>query len=653
MYPSLTRMLSSRPTTKIAYSNRTLRRHVLLGGMLLLALTIAWLVHRRSTAPVSVETTAPAALVSRAATNAGADDEAEFAADASVTTQAAGNGWAQAMSLPTSAAAVDLAKALSAASKQAKKGRLLAPPGDNALETYRSVLALDPNNLEAQRGIDDIVELLTEQARLALADGREFEVFELLPLLLALAPESEGVTSLRAHLEMLRQVEDLLVQAQTALRQGHELRPRRSSALRFFRDVLALNPGNHEATAGIDRIEARFLAEAVAAAEKGRFEAATEALSMAATVVKTSAARAAALAQIDAIRTSRQQALMNEANEAIALAQGALAQDRIERAEALGAPRSETQPLRSEVARIFQFSRFKPGESFFDLISSAGEQGPEMVVLPTGEFEMGSPAREKGRRNNEGPQHRIDFARGFAMARTEISVAQFGRFVRETGYITVAESEKSSALYDERGGRMVTRSGIDWRLDFAGKPAAVDAPVLHVAFADAQAYVAWLSKVTGQRYRLPSEAEFEYGLRAGSAGRFWWGEDSPSSAVENLTGEKDRSRFRRTWSESFAGYGDGFWGPAPVGTFSANPFGLKDLAGNVSEWVEDCWHESYVRAPADGSAWVNPGCDTRTVRGGSWGSAPLDVRSAYRAASKPNTRSARTGFRVARNLVGN
>ena len=97
-------------------------------------------------------------------------------------------------------------------------------------------------------------------------------------------------------------------------------------------------------------------------------------------------------------------------------------------------------------------------------------------------------------------------------------------------------------------------------------------------------------------------------------------------------------------------YGDGWWGPAPVGTLAANGFGLHDIAGNVSEWVADCWHAGYRRAPANGSAWVNPGCRDRMYRGGSWASAPAQVRSAWRASGGTDVTNARVGFRVVRQL---
>ncbi|MDH3939941.1 MAG: formylglycine-generating enzyme family protein, partial [Xanthomonadales bacterium] len=163
-------------------------------------------------------------------------------------------------------------------------------------------------------------------------------------------------------------------------------------------------------------------------------------------------------------------------------------------------------------------------------------------------------------------------------------------------------------------------------------------------------YVQWLARGTGKAYRLPTEAEFEYALRGGQKTRYWWGDDSPSSLVENLTGEHDLSRGRRQWSTYFEDYEDNYWGPAPVGSFGANPFGLHDIAGNVGEWVRDCWHDTYLRAPADGSAWLNPGCKLRIIRGGFWASSPDQARAAYRLSAKPDRRDARVGFRIARDL---
>jgi len=174
--------------------------------------------------------------------------------------------------------------------------------------------------------------------------------------------------------------------------------------------------------------------------------------------------------------------------------------------------------------------------------------------------------------------------------------------------------------------------------------------VVHVSWRDAQAYVNWLAQGTGKPYRLPSEAEFEYALRGGKSTRYWWGGGAPRRIVENITGEGDISRNHRNWSTSFKGYTDHFWGPAPVGSFEPSPYGLFDIGGNVGEWVMDCWHDTYMRAPVDGSGWVNPGCKLRVIRGGYWASSPEQTRSAFRLSARPDSHDARIGFRVARDL---
>jgi formylglycine-generating enzyme required for sulfatase activity len=273
-----------------------------------------------------------------------------------------------------------------------------------------------------------------------------------------------------------------------------------------------------------------------------------------------------------------------------------------------------------------------------------------MVVLAHGGFTMGSPDEEPNRLESEGPTRPVAFARGFAIARNETTVGEFARFVTATGYRSVATRRGRSTIYDERAGTMSERGGVDWRRDHAGNEAAPGLPVVHVAFEDAEAYAAWLSAQTGERYRLPSEAEFEYALRAGRTDAYPWGAGRPPRVVGNLTGDGDQSRLKRRWSNAITGYSDGFWGPAPVRSYPAEGFGTFDLVGNVSEWVLDCWHDSYRRAPSDGSAWVNPGCEERVIRGASWASTLDRARSAWRQSTPVGTTHARLGFRVARDL---
>jgi formylglycine-generating enzyme required for sulfatase activity len=145
--------------------------------------------------------------------------------------------------------------------------------------------------------------------------------------------------------------------------------------------------------------------------------------------------------------------------------------------------------------------------------------------------------------------------------------------------------------------------------------------VINVSWDDARVYAAWLSKQTGKRYRLPTEAEWEYAARAGTATAYWWGDEIRQDS--------------KVWANCYEGCGSRWDGKqmAPVGSFRASPFGLYDTAGNVWEWVQDCWHNGYQGAPSDGSAWGaggRAGCGRRVLRGGSWCIIPAPLRSAYR-----------------------
>jgi formylglycine-generating enzyme required for sulfatase activity len=307
------------------------------------------------------------------------------------------------------------------------------------------------------------------------------------------------------------------------------------------------------------------------------------------------------------------------------------------------------EALRHRIYLARHYGPFEPRQVFSEALA-AGGRAPEMVVIPFGKFRMGADEGDSQRQEHESPQHEVGFRRGFAIARNETTVADFRRFVDATKYRTGATRAGHSTVYDEKGGAFAEHEGVDWRRDHVGRIASPALPVVHVSFEDASAYARWLSAQTGQRYRLPSEAEFEYVLRAGNQGTYPWGDGKPKAIVGNLAGDGDLSTVSRHWGNAIPGYRDAFWGPAPVRNFAAERFGTYDMVGNISEWTQDCWHESYQRAPADGSAWLNPGCPQRTVRGASWASALEQVRSASRLPMAPDTSTARLGFRVVREL---
>ena len=317
---------------------------------------------------------------------------------------------------------------------------------------------------------------------------------------------------------------------------------------------------------------------------------------------------------------------------------------------AMGLDQRGVQTLRSEIQAAEAYGQYRPWQRFSDPLHGSSGLAPEMIVVPSGRFVMGSSPTEKGHEGHEAPRHRVTIHLGFAMSRHEVTVEAFKGFINATDYQTTAEVRGFSQVYEPITGRMIQKKGVDWRHDYLGNRATSQLPVIHVSWKDAQAYVTWLSAVTHEYYRLPSESEFEYVLRAGTQDIYPWGNSEPPSLIENLAGEGDQSSRGLSWSAGFEGYTDGHWGPAPVGTFNVNAWGFNDLNGNVSEWVEDCWHDSYVQAPSSALAWVNRGCMTRVVRGGSWVSTPSSSRSAFRMKLTEETTGAQVGFRVVREL---
>jgi len=232
---------------------------------------------------------------------------------------------------------------------------------------------------------------------------------------------------------------------------------------------------------------------------------------------------------------------------------------------------------------------------------------PEMIFVPGGRFVMGSPPGQGS--DFEHPKHEVTIAKPFA-------VAKFA--------LTFDEWDACAA----RGG---------CRPDVLDRWGRGPRPAINVNWEDAQAYVKWVSKITGKPYRLLSEAEYEYVARAGSQTTYPWGDKVKlnGEAMANCNGGESKWNGKQT---------------APVGSFAANAFGLYDMVGNVSEWTEDCWNESYRGAPTDGSPWTSGDCDGRVVRGGSWLDLPYLISAALRVRLSSDTRDDRLGFRIARTL---
>ncbi|CAL8981442.1 Serine/threonine-protein kinase pkn1 [Rhodoplanes serenus] len=276
------------------------------------------------------------------------------------------------------------------------------------------------------------------------------------------------------------------------------------------------------------------------------------------------------------------------------------------------------------------------------------ESCPAMVVLPAGAFTMGSPDHEPLRIANEGPQHPVVVPRAFAMGRFEVTVGEFAAFVAETGHDT------GGRCYTYENGIVEERAGRDWRNP--GYPQTSTHPVACVSWRDADAYVDWLSRKTGQDYRLPSEAEWEYALRGesrpGPASRYHFGDDQTAMCgYGNGADLSLRSALAAHGPSLIFPCRDGFVHAAPVGRLAPNAFGLNDMHGNLAEWTADCWSDSHAGAPASAAVARRDGdCTRRVLRGGSWVDDQRRLRAAYRTMLGTGDRSAIVGFRVMRTL---
>jgi formylglycine-generating enzyme required for sulfatase activity len=227
-----------------------------------------------------------------------------------------------------------------------------------------------------------------------------------------------------------------------------------------------------------------------------------------------------------------------------------------------------------------------------------------MIVIPAGKFMMGSSARDPDHRPTEGPQHEVTISTPFAVSKFEVTFAQWDACVAASACPRATDSWGRGSM-----------------------------PVVNVSWDDARHYAGWLSHTTGKRYRLLTEAEWEYAARAGSDSRYPWGD---AAGVNNANCVDCNSK----WTLQ----------TAPVGSFEPNAWGLYDCSGNVWEWVEDSWHSNYDGAPDDGSAWIGDEPDYRVIRGGSWHNESELIRAALRFERNRHVQFDTLGFRIARTM---
>ena len=272
----------------------------------------------------------------------------------------------------------------------------------------------------------------------------------------------------------------------------------------------------------------------------------------------------------------------------------------------------------------------RPGDVFKDCADC-----PEMFVIPKGKFRMGDSSG--GTNDWEKPVHKVVFSYQFAVGKFEVTRGEYKAFV-------LATSDKWQGGCQHRTKeRWAYNTSMDWSgLSYRQSDRH---PVVCINWEVAKAYVEWLRLRTGREYRLLSGSEWEYVARAGTATKFYFGNEI-RELCEHENGADLRAKFFTFRNKSCD---DGFGNrTSPVGGYPSNPFGVHDMLGNVSEWVEDIWQESFAGAPTDGSAWTKPEeWDRRVIRGGDWTSSPMDMRASVRGRNDVLSTYDHTGFRVA------
>ncbi|MFC5577804.1 SUMF1/EgtB/PvdO family nonheme iron enzyme [Lysobacter niabensis] len=534
-----------------------------------------------------------------------------------------------------------------------------ANESETAIPLFLALQKHAPQDDRIRRGLRESLLALADEGRAALAaiDHEPQELrhaHEAAAVARVVAPGDPRVEAFLDRLDRADEASRANLVGEMALNAGRiGEKGEVDGAIAYFREALRARPEDSRARQGLAAAESALIRRAEAAAAEDDYDSAAYWLEVSGSVRPGFETVADARERIAMQRVTRVNGLRDIGIAELATPTAAglrRARERLAqllRIAAAGDP--SVLELRTRIEMAAHYGLFRPGQAFTDALSNGG-RGPQMVVVPHGAFRMGAPETEADSSEAERPVRNVRFDRGIAMSRTEITVGEFRRFVNATRHRPRATRRGYSTIYDERSGNFVRAGNVDWQSDYVGRPAADDMPVLHVSVGDALRYAEWLSGQTGHRYRLPSEAEFEYVLRAGSQERFPWGDASPPVESGNFTGANDVSPSGRRWTNAFVGYGDNAWGPAPVGSYQPNRWGVHDLAGNVSEWVEDCWHSTFRRAPRDGRSWVNPGCRNQVIRGGSWANSPAHSRSAWRQGTDINNTSARVGFRVVREI---
>ena len=261
---------------------------------------------------------------------------------------------------------------------------------------------------------------------------------------------------------------------------------------------------------------------------------------------------------------------------------------------------------------------------------------PQMVRIEKGSFIMGSNSGE----SDEKPPHRVTIDYDFEIGKYEVTVGEFKKFISDTNYKT--QAEKGDGCYVYANGDWGKKSDANWKNPYFQQ--SDNEPVVCISWNDAKAYTKWLSRKTGKNYRLPTEAEWEFVARAGTSSKWSFGDNkSDLKKYANIADSSTSFSWKENWN-------DGYKNTAPIGSFRPNPWGVYDMHGNVWEWCEDWYLDSYNSTPKDGSANHSQNKNRKVLRGGSWYYDATNSRSANRYWYYPSYRDNFVGFRLQRTL---
>lgn len=411
-----------------------------------------------------------------------------------------------------------------------------------------------------------------------------------------------------ARTQQGNEIAQLLETARTDFDAGRIIEPPDNNALEKYLKVLEIDPGNSDALSGKKTIFRHFLGTADNLIKAQKFVEADAALIRADAIEPNSVEVRLARIRLKDTQAEAERIALVEERKQLEEEQKRLAEEQKLKTEEEAKQLAELEKQRQEEQRRLEGEKRKAEE---EKKRSSSVLAGEMVDIPGGSFRMGDLSGEGY--SNEKPVHMVTVS-SFRMGKHEVTFDQWDACVMDGGCNGYSPKDAGWG----RGSR----------------------PVIYVSWDDAQSFVNWLNGKTGGNFRLPSETEWEYAARAGTETKYPWG-DQASHEYANYGTDKccgGLAQGRDRWVNT-----------APVGQFPANAFGLHDMHGNVWEWTQDCWHDSYNGAPSDGSAWTGGDCSRRLERGGSWNFNPVGVRSASRG--RAHTASYRLNFHLGFRLV--